>query len=527
MRSVFQSTLRNAFRQQAKCSASGSVCSVSSAWPVPVKLGPNPDGLLPLFFAATSPRCQDYRSPPEFHALDAPPPDGTRRVRNALQNGLNPCKAVGSVRFGRRANRSTPVSAAAVQIRRKLKFARTSLLSSAHHLQPTRPHATSRPHALHAPFRLTTILTMRSLSLLPVLAAVATILPASAVPIEISTLIADQTVVLLGPTFIPNPIMPTARPVSTKIPTRRANLAHPIQARQVHNADFSASPNTTIPGTSDSAPAAPAEKRSKEHKHHHHSDKKHTQGKAVMGKESTESTDILLRVVKGGPITGGTSKDLSHAEDTAHVPVQRRAEGHNHEGKHGDKHESKHKSQQHSTGDAPSGPASLTSGLASGVKKVGSAPKQLSKITDGLPVAPDTPVTTPDAPATGSGAGQVPVPQPAPENEVPVGSGSYPTEVGYSYSAPTPGVSTASTNQKRHNLELDSRPITGATSNDDPKVGVINMDSNRKPEDTKEAAPKKGNVALAGTDTATAPTATATHSSTTFAEPTPTYKEVA
>lgn len=319
-------------------------------------------------------------------------------------------------------------------------------------------------------------------------------------------------------------------PILSSLHPARAIVANAVQARQVHNADFSTSPNTTIPGTSDSAPAAPAQKRSKERKHHHHSDNKHANNKAVMGKQNAETASTLDRVVEGGPITGGPAK-------LTRVPGQRRAEGHKHESKHGSKHENEHeskpaskqKSQQHSTGDAPSGPAGLTSGLASGVKEVGGAPKQLSQITSGLPPVPDTPATTADVPAeAGSGAGQVPVPRPAPEKEVPAESGAYPTEVAYTYAAPKPSVATANANQKRHDITLDTDTLMGTDDKTkDPKVGMVNVDSNRKPEDTKEDAPKKGNVALAGTDTATAPTATATHSSATLAEPTPTYKEVA
>lgn len=294
---------------------------------------------------------------------------------------------------------------------------------------------------------------MRSLSLVPaVLLALSSALPSTAVPIEMTKVIplpgiGPLTVGGIGPTQIPNLALPN--PNIPVLPHRRSNHDPVnIRPRQIHNADFSASPNSTIP-TAPSAPS-PASKA-----------KRAGKPKSPKAKQAPEHHVDIEKP--------GEKKDKATA----------------------------------SSADA-SGPAAAAGGVAEALRTVGGAPKQLSSATNSAPVVvPDTPVTQPDnsaanaaAAAAAAEAAKAPAPveeaaaaEPAP----PANAGAYPHMDGFDYSAtPAPPPAPAGQNQKRHSLVMDTDPVLPPAdmAGKDPSMGLLNVDSNRKPEDDVDTTPK-------------------------------------
>lgn len=275
---------------------------------------------------------------------------------------------------------------------------------------------------------------MRTSSLLPALClALNALLPAAAVPLEMTKVVpvpvlGDFTLGSVGPTQVPNPNLPNL----PAVPHRRSHHdSVNLRPREYHSADFSASPNTTAPA----APAPPA--------------------------SSTRKRTIFER---------RESKKTSHRKSSSYMSdlVSRKL--------------------QDSTADAPSsvtGPAAAAGQLANAVKSIGGVPKQVSSVTNNVPVSlPGTPVTSSDTSVADASAKQAAKsPQPVNEAEPTAGANpdAYPHVDSYDYSgsAPTPAP------QKRHSLVFDSDPLLppSDTTGKDPSMGVLNLDSNRKPED--------------------------------------------
>ncbi|KAF7793970.1 hypothetical protein EIP86_005094 [Pleurotus ostreatoroseus] len=156
---------------------------------------------------------------------------------------------------------------------------------------------------------------------------------------------------------------------------------------------------------------------------------------------------------------------------------------------------------------APPSGSNPAQGAASAVKEAGAAPNGLSALyysaSNPLGSVPDTPVTSKDDPPVDAPlASASPVPKYAPENPAPSNSGAYPSSPsGPGYSA-TPGYQSGSSDfqepspspapAKRHAVGLSTEPLIPSTdpTQRDPQMGLVNLDSNQKPDPTLPNTPK-------------------------------------
>ena len=298
---------------------------------------------------------------------------------------------------------------------------------------------------------------MRTLSLLPaVFLALHAFMPAAAVPVQMSKVeslpvLGDLTLGAIGPTQVPNPNLPGLNVPG--VPHRRShNDRVNIHPRQVHSADFSSSPNSTVPA----APVAASRKRT--------TLDKREPAHIFYSKPKSSTSDLVMREIHD------SKSDTLHENDAAGIPS--------------------------------ADPAAAVGQLTSTFKSVGSAQKKLSSVTNKAPVTlPDTPITSADTgavdAATQAAAKEASKsPKSTDESKSPHSANpdAYPHVEGYDYSKTSNGAAasaSASAPQKRHSFVLDTDPILppSDTTGKDPSMGVANLDSNRKPEDNASKVP--------------------------------------
>ncbi|PSR78758.1 hypothetical protein PHLCEN_2v7293 [Hermanssonia centrifuga] len=300
---------------------------------------------------------------------------------------------------------------------------------------------------------------MRSLGLISVIVALNSLLHVSAVPTPATGSkafnipgIGDLTLGVILPTNIPSPNTPDSKVPG--VPIRRAHDNGLVQPRMVTSPDYEASgSNATLPN-------------------------------AALTSHAPSPTPGLERRVAKSKADHKQSK-ASHGSGTEGSPL--------------------------SAGPAGNG--------ASGVKSLGAIPKKMSSIFYSLPLSsPDTPLAHSEAPHSEAEASPV-----SNEEEAPVDPGAYPTAPRYEQSSnPAPDNNPAATPveekrrrdqpkrrdlfedsatleaparkarmyTKRHGLVLDTDPLLPPQDDveRDPRMGLLNVDSNQKPD--PKVAPK-------------------------------------
>lgn len=278
---------------------------------------------------------------------------------------------------------------------------------------------------------------MRSLGLILLLFGLHAVMQTAAAPIQGATDIPlFGTVGAKGPTAVPNLSLPIPPPPAPRgLPAKRATHRGDtrLQPRNIHSADYGAAPNTTIPaGPSTSTGQAMNMERRGTKKAQAHREKAKTKSAPHRGSTPAE----------GIPSPG------------AELP---------------------------STNDAASSGAT---GAEDGVKAAGALPKEISPAVDALPLSElsDTPITKPDAPpAPDPPPPPPPVPAAKVESTGTAKEGVYPTyqPPGSAGSSDFVGTNTAAHASKRHDLIFDTDPLLPPSGGpDDPRMGVVNLDSN-------------------------------------------------
>lgn len=274
-----------------------------------------------------------------------------------------------------------------------------------------------------------------------------------------------------------------------KVPTRRSpDPGHGnarLQPRQFHNADFSANPNGTIPQapspTHSDAPAVAA-KRGMEAMHVGYvvptstaTGPKHEDIEATRPSNKKRATKS-----QGRPSRPSKKKSTSSSpERPTHPEHKQNSPAGPGQGADG----------QSSTSPS-SGPAA---GFADILKTISAAPNELSPAVNSMPATPNTPLTTADtqpgidaADTTDvEAAPKVPVPIEEKEPAPAANAGAYPNAPGYSQTPAAAEAASVSAKSKRHSFVLDTDPLLTPSAETaekkDPKMGLLNVDSNEKP----------------------------------------------
>lgn len=442
-------------------------------------------------------------------------------------------------------------------------------------------HSTRNPHAPYLSFLFVHRLPgMHYLKLAPFFVYVAlnnvALVSAAPRPLEQGVPVGGDTVGLVTPTFVPNVKLPGAATGSGGIPVNgfnsgksslpaapkaagvpgmpsvpgvpstphvpdpphlpvpglsslphRRSTAHDngrLEPRQIHNADFATSPNSTIPHipTANRAEATSVAPQKRGTKNLHMGYTLPTSSDAGSSDEDFDTANApkTKRASRGrqrgrgrGRNTGSSGRPTRH---TAAAPPQREEISPTAPtpGKQADKGSADSSSS--------SGPAG---GLTDLVKTVGGVPKTVSPAVNSVPAAPDTPLTSADTQPTIDAAE---VPETPPAAKVPVAveekesapgdnAGAYPVAPGYG--APPPPAENvnvaAEPKTKRHSFVLDTDPLLppdeATAAKKDSQMGFLNLDSNKKP-DVPSKAPVPQNAAITPAPTSTDPAPTTTQS---------------
>ena len=266
--------------------------------------------------------------------------------------------------------------------------------------------------------------------------------PARATEVVPIPLLGDFTFGMIAPTNIPNIVLPNlpgggGLPAVPGAPVKRSwNGWQNIGPRFFKNADYQTSSNQSVP-----VPAAPA----------------------------PSATTTLERRVTKSKEGHKSSKDRVAASSSA---------------------------ESAGGADAPS-PVGAAGNLANTVKSIGSAPKEaIAPAFYSLPIAiPDTPITQADTIAADEQAAAEAPPPPVPQAEkIEEKPGAYTNSNYGGYTSTGSGVSDfkadettvakAAPARKRHDMVLDTDPLIPPTdgTKTDPRMGILNVDSNSNPE---------------------------------------------